>query len=135
MHLSVREHCPTSVGQIVGDIGAIVPYASVIGAHTALRSYYGVSNAPASTLMENFMDATRIHWYDSMSEVLLREGFSLASDLNIGGWDGYYAQVAIAEGVETILTIDDDFETLSGVNATVVLSPEEFATLDDYLGY
>lgn len=120
---------------IAGKIEAIVPYASVVGAHNALTTYYGLSNARASQLMENFLDTKEIHWYSGMSERLLRDGFDVARKQNISGWDGYYAQVALSEDVETILTIDDDFEQLDGVEAEVVLTPEEFAELNDYLGY
>lgn len=120
---------------IAGEIDAIVPYASVVGAHNALTSYYGISTERASRLMQNFMDAKRIHWYNGMSETVVRDGFSLASESNIDGWDGYYAQVAREEGVETILTIDNDFEKVHGVDANVILTPEEFATLNEYLGY
>jgi predicted nucleic acid-binding protein len=70
-----------------------------------------------------------------MSRDVVSDGFSLATDLNIGGWDGYYAQVAIKAGVETILTIDDDFERVDGIETDVVLSSAEFAELNDYLGY
>lgn len=132
----VRETPLSYVKQaIAGDIDAVVPYASVVGAHNALATYYGLSNARASRLMENFLDTSEIHWYDGMSERLLREGFDLARKQNIGGWDGYYGQVALSEGVETILTIDDDFEQLDGVEAEVVLTPAEFAELNEYLGY
>lgn len=120
---------------IAGEIDAIVPYASVIGAHNVLTSYYGVSNKQASQLMQNFIDSKRVHWYDGMSEEVVRNGFSQASAVNIGGWDGYYAAVAKSEGAKTILTIDDDFEKISGVETNVILSPEEFAILNDYLGY
>lgn len=120
---------------IAGDINAIVPHASLIGAHNVLSSYYGFSNEHASRLMRNFMDATRIHWHDGMSETTVRAGFTLADESNIDGWDGYYARVALEEGAETILTLDDDFDDVEGVTANVILSPEEFATLNDYLGY
>jgi len=120
---------------ITGEIDAVVPYASVVGAHNALTSYYGLSNERASLLMQNFMEAKRIHWYDRMSEVLVRDGLTLAAEINIDGWDGYYARVAIDEGVETVLTIDDDFETVEGIEVNVILSSEEFAALNDYLGY
>lgn len=120
---------------IAGEIDAVVPYASVVGAHNALTAYYGLSNAHASTLMENFMDAKRIHWYDGLSKETVRSGFSQARELNIGGWDGYYAHVAREEGVDTILTIDDDFEKVAEVDAEVILSPTEFAALNEYLGY
>jgi len=120
---------------IAGEIDAVVPYASVVGAHNALTAYYGVSNARASRLMENFLDARRIHWYDGMGGDVVGEGLALASDLNVGAWDGYYATVALEEGVETVLTVDDDFETVPGITAEVVLTAEEFATLNEYLGY
>lgn len=120
---------------ISGQIDAVVPYVSVVGAHNALTSYYGLSNARASELMQNFLSASQIHWYDGMSRDVVSDGFSLATDLNIGGWDGYYAQVAIKEGAETILTIDDDFERVDGIETTVILSSAEFAELNDYLGY
>lgn len=120
---------------ISGEIDAIVPHASVVGAHNALTTYYGVSNDRASTLMQNFMDAKRIHWYEGMAEDVVRDGFSQASETNIGGWDGYYARVAIEEGVETVLTIDNDFKDVQGINANIILSPEEFATLNEHLGY
>jgi predicted nucleic acid-binding protein len=120
---------------IAGEIDAVVPTASVVGAHNALTSYYGLSNARASKLMQNFMSAKRIHWYEGMSSEIVSDGFGIAAELNLGGWDGYYARVTKSEGVETILTIDDDFEKVPGVEAHVVLSTDEFARLNDYLGY
>lgn len=118
---------------ITGEIDAIIPYPSLVGAHHVLSSYYGFSNERASRLMANFMDAKRIYWYEGTPEHVVRSGFSLASELNIEGWDGFYAQVAREEGAKTILTLDDDFERLTDVATEVVLSPREFATLNDYL--
>ena len=111
------------------------PYTSVVAAHNALTSYNGLSNGRASRFMENFMEAKRIHWYSEMNGEVVCDGFSLARELNIGGWDSHCAQVALEEGVGTILTIDDGFERIEGVEAEVVLSSEEFAALNDYLGY
>ncbi|WP_136601202.1 type II toxin-antitoxin system VapC family toxin [Salinigranum halophilum] len=119
---------------ITGDIDAVVPYSAVFGAHTVLTTYYGRSNADASRLLQNFMDAKRIHWYGELSETVVRGGLSRAGDANGGGWDGYYAQVAIAEGVNTVLTIDDDFERFDAFETEVILSPEEFSELNRYLG-
>ena len=45
-----------------------------------------------------------------MSEAAVRGGLARARTADIDGWDGYYARVAIDEGVNTVLTIDDDFE-------------------------
>ncbi len=78
------------------------------------------------------LGTSRIHRYDAMPEQVVRDGFTLAAGQNVDGWDGYYAQVAVEEGVETILTLDD-FEDLGGVAAEVVLSPDEFATLNEYV--
>ena len=120
---------------ITGEIDGVVPYAAVVGAHHVLSSYYGFSNERASELMRNLLDARRIHWYDEMPEDVVRSGFSLSGALNIEGWDGYYAAVARSEGISTILTLDDDFDAVEAVTAEVVLTPEEFATLNEYLGY
>lgn len=120
---------------IGGEIDAVVPYASVIGAHNALTTYYGLSNARASALMRNFMGARQIYWHRGMSEELVREGLANAETWSLGGWDGYYAEVARTEGVGTVLTIDDDFEGVEGVDAEVVLTAKEFAELSEYLGY
>ncbi|WP_128905576.1 type II toxin-antitoxin system VapC family toxin [Halorubrum amylolyticum] len=118
---------------IAGDIDAVVPYPALFGAHTVLTTYYGYSNADASRLLQNFMDATRIHWYDQMPPDVVRGGFSRASEANVDGWDGYYAQVAIDEGVNTVLTIDDDFERFDAFETEVILSPDEFVELNGFL--
>ena len=68
-----------------------------------------------------------------MTESTVRAAFDPAADHNIDGWDGYYARVAREEGVETILTLDDDFEGVDDVTADVILSPEEFSTLNEYI--
>jgi len=117
---------------VTGAIDAIVPYPALFGAHTILTTYYGHSNEDASSLLQNFMDASRIHWYDRMPQDVVRDGFSQASDVNVGGWDGYYAQVAIDEGVNTVLTIDDDFERFDAFETEIILSPDEFAELNDF---
>lgn len=120
---------------IAGEIDAVVPYPALFGAHIVLSNYYRFSNAEASQLMENFVRAKRIHWHKQMPEDVVRAGFIRAKEANIDGWDGYYAQVAIEEGAETILTLDDDFDRLDAVTAEVVLSSDEFATLNEFLGY
>lgn len=120
---------------IAGEIDAIVPYASLVGAHHILTSVYGFSNEDASALMDRFMDAQRIHWYEQMPEGTVRSGFKRAKTANIDGWDGYYAQVAAEEGAETILTLDDDFDRLPDVSTEIILSKEEFARLNDFLGF
>ena len=118
---------------IAGDIDAVVPYPALFGAHTVLTTYYGRSNANASRLLQNFMDAKRIHWYDRMPEGVVWDGLSQASEANVGGWDGYYAQVAIDEGVNTVLTIDDDFQRFDEFDTEIILSPEEFKELNRFL--
>lgn len=118
---------------IAGDIDAVVPYPALFGAHTVLTTYYGHSNADASRLLRNFMDAKRIHWYDGISQGVVRDAFSQATETNVDGWDGYYAQVAIDEGVNTVLTIDDDFERFDAFDTEVILSPEEFSELNRFL--
>lgn len=119
---------------IAGEIHAIVPYPAVLGAHAVLTTYYGRSNADASRLLRNFLDASRIHWYDRLPAETVRAGLNRATDANVGGWDGYYAQVAIEEGVRTVLTIDDDFERFDAFETEVILSREEFEELNAFLG-
>jgi predicted nucleic acid-binding protein len=118
---------------IAGDIDAIVPYPAVFGAHTVLTTYYGRSNAEASRLLENFIDANRIYWADRLPETLVSDSLDNARTANIGGWDGYYAQVAIEEGANTLLTIDDDFERFDEFDTEVVLSSAEFRELNAFL--
>lgn len=118
---------------IAGTIDAIVPYPALIGAHTVLTTYYGYSKAAASRLLQNFMDAKRIHWYDEMTRDVVRGAFSRASETNVDGWDGYYAQVAITEGASTVLTIDDDFERYEAFDTEVILSSDEFNRLNSFL--
>lgn len=119
---------------IAGEIDAVVPYPTLLGDHAVLTTYYGRSNADAARLLQNFMDAKRIHWYNGVSEDVVRDGFSQAGEVNVGGWDGYYAQVAINEGVNTVLTIDDDFERFDTFDTEVILSPDEFIKLNRFLG-
>jgi predicted nucleic acid-binding protein len=119
---------------IAGDIEAVVPYPALFGAHAVLTTYYGRSNADASRLLQNFMDARRIHWYDGMPGDVVRGGFSRARDADADGWDGYYAQVAVDEGVNTVLTLDEDFERFDAFDTEVVLSGEEFGELNAFLG-
>ncbi|QSG12678.1 PIN domain containing protein [Halapricum desulfuricans] len=118
---------------IAGEIDAVVPYPALFGAHTVLTTYYGHSGQNASRLLQNFMDAQRIRWYDGLAPDTVRGGFSQASDANVDGWDGYYAQVAIEEGVETVVTIDDDFERFDEFETEIVLSPEEFDRLNEFI--
>jgi predicted nucleic acid-binding protein len=118
---------------IAGEIDAVVPYPAVIGAHNVLTTYYGRSNAAASRLLQNFLDAKRIHWYDEISQDIVRDGFTQASETNVGGWDGYYAEVATTEGVNTVLTIDNDFERFDAFDTEIILSPEQFRELNQYL--
>ncbi|WP_049987359.1 type II toxin-antitoxin system VapC family toxin [Halobellus rufus] len=118
---------------IAGDIDAVVPYPAVIGAHNVLTTYYGRSSAEVSRLLQNFLDAQRIHWCDDVSQDVVRDGFSQASEVNVGGWDGYYAQIAITEGVNTVLTIDDDFERFDAFDTEIILSAEQFQELNEFL--
>jgi predicted nucleic acid-binding protein len=118
---------------IAGQIDAVVPYPAVFRAHTVLTTHYGYSNSDASRLLTNFMDAKRVHWCDQMSEDVVRGGLSRASEGNVNGWGGYYAQVAIDGGVNTVVTIDDDFDQFDAFDTEVILSLEEFTELNRFL--
>jgi predicted nucleic acid-binding protein len=118
---------------IAGEIDAVVPYPAVLGAHTVLTTYYGYSNADASRLLENFLDAKRIYWHGRMPEETVRGSLDNARSANTDGWDGYYAEIAIDEGVNTVLTLDDDFERFDAFATEVVLSADEFDELNEFL--
>lgn len=118
---------------VTGDIDVVVPYSAVFGAHHVLTSYFGFSNEKASRLLGNFSESKRVHWYDQISADDVRGGLECTAELNIDGWDGYYARVAIEEGVQTILTLDDDFERVDGISAEIILSDDEFVRLNTYL--
>ena len=66
-------------------------------------------------------------------EAVVRGGFGRAGAANVDGWDGYYAEVASAEGVNTVVTLDDDFERFEEFATEIVLSPAEFEELNAYL--
>lgn len=118
---------------IAGDIDAVVPYPALFGAHEVLTTYYGRSNGGASRLLQNFVGAKRIHWYDEIAKDVVQGGFAQASEADVGGWDGYYAQIAIDEGVNTVLTIDDGFERFDAFDTEIILSPDEFRELNRFL--
>lgn len=118
---------------VTGEIDAVVPHPVLIGAQHILRRVYRFSNTEAARLMTQFRDARQIHWYEEMPEDLLCNSLTLAGESNIDGWDGYYAAVARNEGVETILTLDDDFERVDEVACGVILDTEQFETLTEYI--
>lgn len=120
---------------VYGEIDAVVPHAALVGAQHTLRGVYRFSNADASKLMARFRDARRIHWYEGIPESVLRDGLDLAGAENVDGWDGYYGAVALDWGVETILTLDTDFERVEGVNCEVVLDTEQFEELTAYIDH
>ena len=111
----------------------VVPHPALTGAHTVLTTYYGRSNADASRLLENFTDARRVNWCDRLSETAVRGGFERTGAANVDGRDGYYAEVASADGVNTVVTLDDDFERFEEFATEVALSPAEFEELNAYL--
>lgn len=118
---------------IRGDIDAVVPYPVVFGAHVVLTDYYGFSNAGATDMLLNFMDSKRIDWRADIPESVVRSALGRASASNIDAWNGYYADVALADEVTTVLTLDDTLDRLDGVSTEVILSPAEFAILNDFL--
>lgn len=120
---------------VTGEIHAVVPHAALIGAQHTLRGVYRFSNADASRLMAQFRDARRIHWYNGIPEEVLRDGLEIAGGKNVDGWDGYYGAVARDQGIETILTLDSDFERIEEVNCEVVLDREQFEELTEHIDH
>lgn len=118
---------------IKGDIDAIVPVTAVFGAHVVLTRYYGYRNEDASALLDNLLDAERIRWYTELPEPMTRNALETAGALNLDAWDAYYGEIARAEAFETLVTIDEDFERFDGFETEIILSAEEFATLEGFL--
>lgn len=129
----VRNTAPYVRESVTGAIDAVVPYPALFGAHTVLTTYYGYSNRDASLLIQNFMDVSRINWYDRMLQDVVRGCFSRASEANGSGRDEYYAQVAIDESVTTVLMIDDESKRFQSFKTEVILSPDESAEVNNFL--
>jgi predicted nucleic acid-binding protein len=115
------------------EIDLIVPYPAVFGAHHVLSSYYGYSSNDASRLLRNFLSIGRIHWVGAIDGDVSARGLAMSGDANTDGWDGLYAAVAQREGARTVLTIDDDFDRIDGIDGEVILSQAEFEQLEQYL--
>lgn len=68
-----------------------------------------------------------------MTQSAVHGGLDRASVLGVEGWDGYYAEVAVREGVKAVVTLDTDFDRFDGVHAEVLLSPSDHERLTEYL--
>jgi len=64
---------------------------------------------------------------------LLDQSLDVAGSNNIEAWDGYYAEVVKDTGADKILTLDDDFDDVDGVDFEVVLNQNEFEKLSDFI--
>lgn len=117
---------------IRGDIDAVVPYQAVYGAHHILNYDYGFSNAEATRVLTNFLDARQIHWYAGPNGPDTRNGLALSGEHNIEGWDGYYAHVALTTGATTVITLDDDFERIDGLSVEIPLTEDEYKRFHEY---
>lgn len=56
------------------------------------------------------MNAKRIHRQDGRFAEVVWGRFSRATDVEVGGWDGSSAPMAIEVGAKSALTIDTDFD-------------------------
>lgn len=61
-------------------------------------------------VLQNFMNAKRIHRQDGRFAEVVWGRFSRATDVEVGGWDGSSAPMAIEVGAKSALTIDTDFD-------------------------
>lgn len=118
---------------VSGEVPAVVPCEAVVGAHHVLHNVYRMPNERASGFMKNFLTAGKIHWYGEIDPETTRRGLKLSGRHNIEGWDGYYAEVALETGVDTVVALDDDFERVDGLTVRPVLSDLEHDRLDEYL--
>lgn len=118
---------------LAGEISAVVPHSALIGAQHILRRVYRYSWDEAARLVGNFRDGKRVYWHDGIPESVLRAGLTISGSENIDGWDGYYAAVARSEGVETVLSLDDDFERVDNVACEVILTDQQAKQLNTYI--
>ena len=59
---------------------------------------------------------------------VLRSGLSQSSEANVGAWGGYSAQVMVDEVVNTVLTLNNDFERFDAFDTKVILSPANLSS-------
>lgn len=117
---------------IQGNVDVVVPYQAVFGAHHILNRDYGFARDEATYVLTNFLDSRKIDWYVGPDELDTREGLGFAGENNIEGWDGYYAQVALATGATTIITLDNDFERVDGLSVKIPLTEDERERFHEY---
>lgn len=117
---------------IAGEVTGIIPNSVLIGTYHILRGVYNFSKADAERVITNLTDANRIQWYERISITQAEEGLKCARRYSIDGWDGYYVEIARETGA-TVLTTDDDFEDVDGINAEILLDDEDFERLNEYM--
>ncbi|MFQ6120763.1 MAG: type II toxin-antitoxin system VapC family toxin, partial [Methanosarcinales archaeon] len=80
-----------------------------------MKRIYGIDSKKASDLLLNLMDSKRIIWWDKISKNIVETGLNYASEYNIDSWDGYLLAIMKQNGIDTIYTIDKDFENIRGI--------------------
>ena len=118
---------------IRGEVIGILPSSAVIGAHHILRKAYHIRRDVASDILGNLQTARQLEWYESISSQLLNASLETTAETNINAWDGYYSQIVRETNADKILTLDDDFERVGGVDYEVLLTESEFTQLDEFI--
>lgn len=117
---------------IQGEIEGIIPNSALIGTYHILRSVYNYSKEDAENVVSNITRSSRISWYGKIMLPQTKESLAVARRNSIDGWDGYYVEIARETGA-TILTIDDDFDDIPGVDSEILLDKDDFEALNNYL--
>jgi predicted nucleic acid-binding protein len=118
---------------IRGEVIGIVPTAAMLGAHHVLRNNYHIRRDVASDLLRNLQSAMQLEWYETIQVDAIEGAFDISGRENIESWDGYYAEVARNTSADKIITLDDDFDRVTGIEFEVILDENEFQELHDYM--
>lgn len=116
-----------------GTIKVVIPYTVVLGAHLIMKRIYGIDSKKASDLLLNLMDSKRIIWWDKISKNIVETGLNYASEYNIDSWDGYLLAIMKQNGIDTVYTIDKDFENIRSITMINPIPKDVMGELSKFL--
>ena len=118
---------------IRGDVESIIPPSAVIGTELMLASHYGFSHDDAGYTAQQLLKSTHIRYPGGPNQETGNKGLMFTREHNMNGWDGYYAHLYVRENASTLLTIDNDFESIEKINDEILLDEDDFEELNEYL--
>jgi predicted nucleic acid-binding protein len=115
---------------VYGEIDVVIPTPVLIGAYHILVNDYDFDKQNAEYAISNILERDCIEWWTGPNKDTVEEGLKTSVQLNIEGWDGYYAHIAEVSGISTIVGIDDDLDRIDGIEFEHPMSQEEKAQAD-----